>query len=806
MQFSERWLRTFADPQLDSEGLAHLLTMGGLEVEERHPAAPPFTHVVVGEVLDVQRHPDADRLNVCKVDVGSGTPLSIVCGAPNVRVGIRVPTALIGAELPPGEPGAAPFAIKAAVMRGVPSEGMLCSARELKISEDHGGLLILAADTPIGAPLREVLDLDDQVFTLKLTPNKADCLSVYGVAREVAALAPCALRSPSYAPAAVTIDARLPVKVLAPDLCGRFSGRIIKGVNARAATPAWMVARLAKSGQRSVSALVDISNYVMLELGRPTHVFDLDKIEGGLEVRWGKPGETLKLLNGSTVEVDGEVGVIAAASSLESLAGIMGGDATAVTLDTSNIYLEAAFWWPAAVQGKARRYNFSTEAAHRFERGVDPATTVLHIERISALILEICGGKAGPVDDQILKMPVQPVVTLRRARAEKILGIKLESSVIADIFRRFNFTFSERDDVFTVSAPSYRFDIAIEEDLIEEIARCYGFERIPAHAPIAENIMLPASELSRPAVSLALRLCEADYQEVINFSFVERDWEIDFAGNTAPIEVVNPIASQLSVMRSSLFGSLVANVRYSLNRKASRIRVFEMAKVFRHDPSVKDGELSVANVAQPTHIAALAYGPALDDQWGAASRPVDFFDVKKDLENMMFPVLATFERAEHPALHPGRSARVLLQGEQIGWLGELHPRLLQKYELPQAPVLFEVDVAMLRKTQLPTLGEIPRVPAVTRDLALTLDAAVEVGQLMGEFAAIRAENTSLAIVKEITLFDEYRGKGLKDNEKSLAFRFLLQDTRQTLSDEQIEQTMALIINAMRDKFGAQPRS
>ena len=806
MQFSERWLRSFADPKLDSEQLAHLLTMGGLEVEERHAAAPPFSQVVVGEVLDVQRHPDADRLNVCQVDVGSGTPLSIVCGAPNVKVGIRVPTALIGAELPPTEPGGAPFVIKAAVMRGVPSQGMLCSARELKISEDHGGLMILAADTPIGASLREVLDLDDQVLTLKLTPNKADCLSVFGVAREVSALAPCPLVSPVFTPVTVTIDDRLPVKVLAPDLCGRFSGRIIKGVNARAATPPWMVARLAKSGQRSVSALVDISNYVMLELGRPTHVFDLDKIEGDLEVRWGRAGESLKLLNGSTVEVDAQVGVIAAANSLESLAGIMGGDATAVSLETSNIYLEAAFWWPQAIQGKARRYNFSTDAAHRFERGVDPMTTVEHIERITALILDICGGKAGPVDDQIIALPVQPTVTLRRVRAEKILGIELSSAVIADIFSRLRFTFSEQDDVFTVTAPSYRFDIAIEEDLIEEIARCYGFERIPAHAPIAQNIMLPASELSRPAVALALRLCEADYQEVINFSFVERDWESDFAGNHGPIEVVNPIASQLAVMRSSLIASLVANVRYNLNRKASRIRLFEMAKVFRHDTSVKDGELSVANVAQPAHIAALAYGPALDDQWGAASRPVDFFDVKKDLEDMIFPLLATFERAEHPALHPGRSARVMLSGQQIGWLGELHPRLLQKYELPLAPVVFELDVAMLRKTQLPTLGEIPRVPAVTRDLALTLDAAIEVGQLLGEFAAIKAKNTSLAIVKEITLFDEYRGKGLKDNEKSLAFRFLLQDTRQTLSDEQIEQTMALIITAMRDKFGAQLRS
>ena len=806
MQFSESWLRSFANPPLDSEGLSHLLTMGGLEVEARHSAAPPFSHVVVGQVLEVTRHPDADRLNVCKVDVGADTPLSIVCGAANVKVGIRVPTALVGAALPPAEPGGDAFVIKAAVMRGVPSQGMLCSARELKISDDHGGLMILAADAPIGRSVREVLDLDDQVLTLKLTPNKADCLSVFGVAREVAALAAVPLKPLSIVPAPVSIDDRLPVKVLAPELCGRFSGRIIRGVNARAASPAWMVERLAKSGQRSISALVDISNYVMLELGRPTHVFDLTKISGGIEVRWGKPGEKLELLNGNTIEVDANVGVIATETGLESLAGIMGGEASAVTLETTDIYVEAAFWWPAAIQGRARRYNFSTDAAHRFERGVDGATTVEHLEYVTTLILMICAGQAGPIDDQILGLPESKPVSMRLSRAEKIIGIKLDVSEVEEIFARLNFTVERDGDVFHVTAPSYRFDISIEEDLIEEVARCHGFEKIPAHAPIARNIMLDATELSRPAAVLADRLIDADYQEVLNFSFVDKEWEVDFADNPEPIAVVNPIASQLAVMRSSLIGSLVANVRYNLNRKATRIRVFEQSKVFLRDASIKDGELAVAGILQPARIAALAYGPALDDQWGVASRQVDFFDVKRDLESLLLPLVGQFERAAHPALHPGRSAEVLLDGRRIGFIGELHPRLLQKYELPQAPVVFELDVSAVTKTQLPALGEIPRVPAVSRDLALVVDAALEAGRLLGEFAEMSASDPRLTIVKEVTLFDEYRGKGLKDNEKSLAFRIRLQDTRQTLSDDQIEQTMAILVQAMSDKFGAQQRS
>src|SRR5450830_899937 len=427
MQFPESWLREFCNPPLSTEQLAQTLTMAGLEVEELKPVAPPFTKIVVGEIREAVQHPDADRLRVCQVDAGRGSLLNIVCGAPNARVGIKVPCALVGAELPSGEDGK-PFLIKLGKLRGVESQGMLCSARELKLSEDHGGLLELAADAPIGQDIRQVLKLDDTLFTLKLTPNLAHCLSVYGVAREVAALTGAPLKSPSFPAVKVGSADKLPVKVSAPDLCGRFSGRIVRHVNTRASTPQWMVDRLARCGQRSVTALVDISNYVMFELGRPSHIFDLDKIHGTLDVRWGKPGEQLKLLNGNTVTVDAEVGVIADDQQVESLAGIMGGDATAVSDDTQNVYVEAAFWWPKAIAGRSRRFNFSTDAGHRFERGVDPELTVEHIERITQLIVDICGTPltvCGPMDDQQVAMPPPVVVDLRVARASQVIGMPL---------------------------------------------------------------------------------------------------------------------------------------------------------------------------------------------------------------------------------------------------------------------------------------------------------------------------------------------------------------------------------------------
>jgi phenylalanyl-tRNA synthetase beta chain len=797
-----------ADPKMTSDELAHLLTMSGLEVEEVEAVAPPFSNVVVGHVREMMKHPNADRLNVCQVDVGTGTLLNIVCGAPNVRPGLKVVCAMAGAVLPPGADGK-PFHIKVGQLRGVESQGMLCSAKELKLSEEGSGLLELPDDAPIGKNFRDYYALNDLKFTIKLTPNKADCLSVLGVAREVSALTGVALTVPTFRPVAVNCDEKLAVKISAPDLCGRFSGRVIRGLNARAATPDWMKQRLERSGQRSVSALVDISNYVMLELGRPTHVFDLDKIHGGLDVRWGRKGESLKLLNGNTIEIDEWVGVIADDKEIESLAGIMGGDATAVSLDTQNIYLEAAFWWPNAIQGRARKYNFSTDAAHRFERGVDYNNTVEHIERITSLLIEICGTPAtqvGPVDDQTVNVPQRAPVQMRSARAQKVIGVALDEQMIADIFTRLALPFTLDNGVFSVTAPSYRFDIEIEEDLIEEVARVYGFENIPTLPPVAENTMRIEAENTRSLFAVRHQLADLGYQEVVNMSFVEAAWEQDFAGNSDPIKLQNPIASQLSVMRSNLVGSLVANVRYNLNRKTNRVRVFEIGATYHRDASVADGALTVAGYHQPKRVAGMAYGSVADEQWGLDTRSVDFFDVKADLEQLFAPASLRFVKVDHPALHPGRSASVLLDGKVIGFIGELHPRWLQKYELPHAPVVFEVDAIALQQRPVPKYEEISKFPGATRDLAVVVKQAVPAQDLLDAFHAAVQAIPQGKIVQAIVLFDEYRGKGLEADEKSLAFRFSLQDTQNTLQDDVVEAVMAAAGAAATQQHGARLRA
>ena len=809
MQFSENWLRTMANPDLTSDQLAHLLTMSGLEVEEAVPVAPPFSGVVVAKVLEIARHPNADRLNVCQVDAGTGATLTIVCGAPNVRAGMKVACALVGAVLPPGEDGK-PFEIKVGQLRGVESQGMLCSAKELKLSDDHGGLLDLPDDAPVGQNFRDYHQLNDMKFTIKLTPNKADCLSVLGVAREVSALTGVPLIAPVFETVPVTSDEVLPATISAPDLCGRFSGRVIRNLDARAPTPGWMKQRLERSGQRPISALVDISNYVMLELGRPTHVFDLAKIHGGLDVRWGRTGESLKLLNGSTVDVDDWVGVIADDEAIESLAGIMGGDATAVSLDTTDIYLEAAFWYPQAIQGRARRYNFSTDAAHRFERGVDYATTVEHIERITALIVAICGqgGKTlvGPVDDQIVNLPLRKAVTMRTARAVKVIGVPLSDAVVAAIFTRLGLAHTLADSVFTVTPPSFRFDIEIEEDLIEEVARIYGFENIPALPPVAPNAMRIPAETTRSLFAIRRQLAALDYQEVVNYSFTEASWEADFAANAEPIRVVNPIASQMSVMRSTLVGSLIANVRYNLNRKLARVRIFEVGAVFHRDASVADGPLSVAGYRQPKRVGALACGGVVEEQWGIEGRTVDFFDLKADLEALFAPQMLRFDPVAHPALHPGRSAVVKLNGQEIGFIGELHPRWQQKYELPSAPVLFEVDAGALQQRPIPAHREISKFPTVIRDLALVVSQQVSAQDLIDVFVAEQQENPACHIMQAIVLFDEYRGKGLEINEKSLAFRFAMQDTQSTLQDDTVDAAMRAFVTAAQKKYNARLRA
>ena len=807
MQFPESWLREFCDPPLATQQLADLLTMSGLEVEECRPVAPPFSGVVVAEIVEAAPHPNADKLRVCRVDAGAHSkngPLQIVCGAPNARVGIRVPLALVGAELPPGEDGKA-FRIGVGKLRGVESLGMLCSARELKLSDDHGGLLELAADAPLGADVRGVLALDDHLFTLKLTPNLGHCLSVYGVAREVAALTGAALKAPSFPPVPLTHQDKLPVRIEAKDLCGRFSGRIVHGVNPKAATPAWMVDRLARCGQRSVSALVDISNYVMFEFGRPSHIFDLDKIDRELVVRWARAGETLKLLNGSTVELDAQVGVIADANAVESLAGIMGGEATAVSDDTRNVYVEAAFWWPEAVQGRARRYAFTTDAGHRFERGVDPVGTVEHIERITRLILDVCGGQAGPMDDQQPAMPVRKPVTLRVARAAKVIGLPLTQPQCADVMRRLGLAFSEGQGMITVTPPSWRFDLAIEEDLIEEVIRVHGYDKLPASAPLAPVTARLRPETERSVHDLRHALAALDYQETIAYSFVEERWERDLAGNADPIRVLNPIAAPLAVMRSSLIGSLVATLRHNMARRATRVRVFEIGRVYRRDAAAEDGDVSVAGIDQPMRVAGLAFGSADALQWGSAERTMDFFDAKGDVQALLAPAQAHFVAAPHPALHPGRSARIERNGRTIGWVGELHPRWCQTYELPQAPVLFELELAAVLECTLPLATPLPRQQSAWRDLALVVNDGVTHDALM---AALADDNSGL--VRSARLFDLYKPKtasaAMGGDERSMAVRLELRDDDTTLTDDRIDAAMAQALARAQARVSARLRS
>jgi phenylalanyl-tRNA synthetase beta chain len=805
MQFPESWLREFCNPPLSTQQLADALTMAGLEVEDIASAAPPFSGVVVGEIKECAQHPDADRLRVCQVDAGTGTLLNIVCGAPNARVGIRIPVATVGALLPPGADGK-PFAIKLGKLRGVESQGMLCSASELKIDEDASGLFELPVDAPIGTNIREYLKLDDTLFTLKLTPNLGHCLSVFGVAREVSAITGAPLKSSSFPAVVAAHGDKLAVKISAPDLCGRFSGRIVKGVNTKAKTPQWMVDRLARCGQRSVTALVDISNYVMFEFGRPSHIFDLDKIHGGLDVRWGKVGESLKLLNGNTITIDDKVGVIADNQAVESLAGIMGGDSTSVTDDTQNIYIEAAFWWPEAVAGRSRRFNFSTDAGHRFERGVDPSQTVEHIERITQLVLDICGGQAGPMDDQQVNLPARESVQLRVARASKVIGMPVTAAQCLDAFKRLGLAAVENHGVITVTPPSYRFDITIEEDLIEEVVRMVGFDNLPTSLPIAPIAPQVRSETQRGRFAVRRALASLGYQETINFSFVEERWETELAGNTNPIRLLNPIASQLSVMRSSLLGSLLQILKHNLDRKADRVRIFELGRVFMRDSSVKTSDTQVAGILQPLRVAGLAYGGAVQRQWSAKDAAADFFDVKGDVESLLAPLQVSFVAAEHPAMHPGRCAKMVLNGVDIGVVGELHPLWRQGYELPQAPIMFELDLAAVMQRDVPAAQAIAKFQDVERDIAVIVRESIDHAALM---AAIHAAPTQ-GLLRDALLFDVYRpkesGAGIEQGEKSLAVRLRLASQDATLTEDQIEAAVAAVVQQLQVDVGARLRA
>lgn len=791
MKFSENWLRSIVEPQCTGRQLSHLLTMAGLEVESDEDVAPSFEGVVVAHLLEVFKHPNADRLSLCRVDVGQKEVLQIVCGASNATVGIKVPCALPGAVLPGG------LQIRTTRVRGVESGGMLCSAKEIGLAEDAAGLFVLPDDAPVGEDIRCYLDLDDCVRTLKLTPNRADCLSLEGVAREVAALMGLPARFVDVPEVETGSAAKREVLLDAPDACSLYCGRVIKGVDATAATPIWLRRRLERSGIRPISALVDITNYVMMELGQPLHAFDNARIDGDIHVRMARPGETLLLLNEQTVELDEDVLVIADERRALAIGGIMGGQESGIHQATSEIFLESAFFVPRAIAGRARRYGFTSDASHRFERGVDFRGARRALERATRLVQDICGGLAGPVSEAVASLPQRLPVRLRPARVARVLGISLSDEQIGEIFSRLKLPFSWDGQQFTVTPPSYRFDLEIEEDLIEEIARLYGYDNIPSPAPVARMVMLPQTEDVLSSGSVRRRLADSGYQEVINYAFVDEAWEGDFADNQALVRLANPIASQFNVMRSTLIGGLISCLVANLRRKQNRVRIFEVGRCFFRDPH----GTPVEGFRQPWKLAALAYGPALPEQWAVGAQNVDFFDIKGDLESLVAPRTLRFIKALHPALHPGRSARVLLDGQAIGILGELHPQWLQKYDLPLAPVLFEVDLEAILLAKVPQHVELSRQPPVIRDLAFIVDQDIELQSLLDGVNSEKPE-----IVREIIVFDVYKGRGIDAGKKSLAFRITMQDTRKTLLEVDVDTAVQRLMDYLQETFDAQLRA
>lgn len=802
MLFSESWLRAYCNPQMNTEALAEALTMAGLEVEEVTTIAPSFEGVVVAQVVTCRDHENSDHLHVCEVDAGTGELLQIVCGAPNVAAGVKVPCAMIGAVLPGN------FQIKKSKLRGEVSMGMLCSARELGITEDHSGLWLLPEDAPVGMNIREYAHLDDAKIEIKLTPNRGDALSVVGVARDLHAVTGAPLTLPEMPVVAPTCECVLPVKVEAPDLCGRFAGRVIRGLNPKAKTPQWMRDRLERAGQRSISALVDISNYVMLELGRPTHFFDLERITSkSITVRWGREGESVTLLNGQTKAIDGWYGVVCDGDKPSCLAGIMGGDDTACTDETTSIFIEAAFWHQAAIQGRCRKLNFSTDAAHRFERGVDFSTNAEHIEYVTKLVLDICGTeetRVGPVDDQIINLPERRPVTMRIERCRKVIGMPIPADVMEETFRRLGFVYTRTEEAFTVTPPAYRFDIEIEEDLIEEVARLYGYEKMPDRPPMQRIEMRAEKEATRSPHDLRREMAVLGYQELINFSFVPEAWEKDFAGNDAPIRLLNPIASHLSVMRTQLIGGLVDILKYNLNRRAERVRVFELGRVFCPDAAVGDGPWTVKGVRQPRHVAGLAYGDAADAQWGIAARPVDFFDVKGDVERLCAPLKPRFVRETFPGLHPGRSAAVYIGEKKVGMIGELHPRTVQAYELPKAPVVFELDVDALLTTSVPVYAAVSKHQPVRRDIAVVTAPETETGRLVDAVYEAHGADPRLSSMTDFRLFDLYRPKDAA--QKSLAFTLeLTAKGEEPVSDLEADAAVRAVLDVL-EREGATLRA
>lgn len=789
MRFSEQWLREWVNPAVDRDTLSAQLTMAGLEVDAMTPVAGEFTGVVVGEVVQIAPHPDADKLRVCQVKATQAEALQIVCGAANVEVGMRAPVALIGAVLP-GD-----FKIKKSRLRGVESFGMLCSAKELGLAEQSEGLLALPGDAPVGEDLRGWLGLDDVSFELGLTPNRGDCLSLAGVARELGVINRCEVSAPETAAVSAALAAdETRVAVDSPADCPRYLARLIKGINPKAQTPIWMTERLRRSGLRNLGAAVDITNYVLLELGQPMHAFDMDKLRGGITVRRARAGESLALLNGNTVELDEQTLVIADDAGAAAMAGIMGGEATAVGDETVNILLESAFFAPDVIVGRARRYGLHTDSSHRFERGVSPELQRVALERASALFLQIAGGAAGPIVEVVHEdqLPKRPAITLRRARIPRVLGFDLDASEVEAILSRLGLQVEATKDGWRASPPAWRFDLNIEEDLIEELARIHGYDRLPSVSPASRLQMAPVAEGKAGIEPLRHLLTARGYQEAITYSFVAPELQQRLDPAHQALRLANPIAADMAAMRTTLWAGLLQAVAYNVNRQQTRVRLFESGLRFMPSP---DG------LQQQPMLAGVAWGDVLPEQWGSAARRADFFDLKSDLESLLEQAglleQARFVPDSLPALHPGQSARIECDGQTLGWMGALHPGLAEELDLPTPVLLFELALSPLLAGHLPKFSEISRFPAVRRDIAIVLDETISFQQVLE-----CAQTSAPEILHEVKLFDLYTGKGIDSGRKSLALSLTLQANSRTLTDVEVDAAVSDILAALGGKLGA----
>jgi len=783
MQFSENWLRSYVNTSLDSDALNHVMIMAGLDVDDSHPLGASFSHVVVGEIVAVKKHPDADRLQVCDVNIGDKT-LQIVCGASNARQGIKVACALVGAKLPTID-------IKEAKVRGVESFGMLCSLKELGLAEEAEGILELNLDLKNGTDLRIALDLNDQITTLKLTPNRSDCLSVWGVAREVAAISTSSLSPIAYEVNPIKQSEKKNVVVEEKSACPRYCGRIIKNVDNTKLLPDWMTSRLERSNIKSISPIVDITNYVLLEIGQPLHAFDHDKLQGDVVIRFAKPEEPIHLLNDTKIKLSKKDLVIADNSGAIAFAGVMGGMPSSVTDSTQSIFLESAFFDPIVIAGKARAYNLSTDSSYRFERGVDFANTRHALERATSLIIEYCGGEAGEITEVLNALPKRNEIHLRLKKLNAILGIEVPSQDVERIFMQLGFEVNKTIEGFKVTPPSYRFDIAIEEDLIEEVVRLYGYDKIPSHHPVSHQAMLPTSGTYHRDIKEALT--SRGFYEVVTYSFIEDEIEKSLHGNSNPIQLQNPIASQMSTMRSSLWGSHLEVLTYNLNRQVSRLNIFEIAQTF-HGAKKDFVETEV--------ISGLSYGSFMPEQWADKIRDIDFYDIKAHVEALTSKSLI-FKRSDKTplALHPGQSAEVFLEGQSIGWVGKLHPKWQQHFSLPKAPFIFELKTEKLLEDKAFKYEEISKFLPVRRDIAIVVDDSVEVDSILD--AVYKAK---IPFLNRIALFDLYQGKGIAENKKSVAFLILMQDTSKTLVDSEADSSVSKIVELLEKQFGATLRN